>query len=137
MWSTTMRTIFTSACLSALLAVSSLVCAAPALAQNDSAVDKAVANVQIEKIVLQLLGSLDLNALSADLEQAAKNVAAGKPPQITQSPALQDMQAKLQKQLAVVGPDLVKTMLAVMGPLLTEMRQELSKELATQTAVNR
>jgi hypothetical protein len=118
--------------LASVLALASLVGASSAYAQADSAVDQALANIPIEKIVGQLLGSIDFNALRAGMEQAAKDVAEGKPPQPGNSPALQDMQAKLQKQIAIVGPDLMKTMLAVMGPLLAEVKNEITKELGTQ-----
>jgi hypothetical protein len=118
--------------LASVLAVSSLVCANGAFAQAntqaDSAVGKAIANIPIEKIIGQLLGSIDFNALSAGMEQAAKDAAEGKQPQLTSNPALQDMQAKLQKQIGIVGPDLMKTMLAVIGPLMAEMKNEITKD---------
>jgi hypothetical protein len=118
------------------LAIASMVCASPAFAQaqTDSAVDKAVANIPIEKMIGQLLGSIDFNALSAGMEQAAKDVAEGKQPDLTKNPALQDMQAKLQKQIAIVGPDLLKTMLAVMGPLMAEIKNDIAKEFPQQAA---
>jgi hypothetical protein len=118
--------------IAACLAIASLVCANGAFAQANtqagSAVDKAMANIPIEKIIGQLLGSIDFNALSAGMEQAAKDVSEGKQPQLADSPALQDMQAKLQKQIGIVGPDLMKTMLAVMTPLLAEMKNEIAKD---------
>jgi hypothetical protein len=122
--------------LASVLALASLVSASGALAQTnlpaDSAVDQALANLPIEKIMGQLLGSIDFNALSAGMEQAAKDVAEGKPPQLGNSPALQDMQAKLQKQIGVLVPDLMKTLLAVMGPLMAEMKNEMTKEFGNQ-----
>jgi hypothetical protein len=120
--------------LASVLALASLVGASSAQAQADSAVDQALANIPIEKIVGQLLGSIDFNALRAGMEQAAKDVAEGKQPDLTQSPALQDMQAQLHKQIGMVGPDLLKTMLAVMGPLMAEIKNDMAKEFAQQAA---
>ncbi len=120
-----------------VLTIASLVSATSVYAQTDSAVDKAVANIPIEKIIGQLLGSIDFNALSAGMEQAAKDVAEGKQPDLAKTPALQDMQAKLQKQIAIVGPELLKTMLAVMGPLMAELKNEVAKELGADAPVAR
>jgi hypothetical protein len=125
-----MRKSFIASC----LAIASTVCTSTATAQTDSAVDKAVANIPIEKIIGQLLGTIDINALSVGMEQAAKDAAEGKQPDLTHNPALQDMQAKLQKQIGIVGPDLLKTMLAVMGPLMNEIKNDMAKEFAQQAA---
>ncbi len=127
--------------LASVLALTSLVCAGGAFAQinsqADSAVDKAIANIPIEKIIGQLLGSIDFNALSAGMEQAAKDTAEGKQPQWANNPALQDMQAKLQKQIGIVGPDLIKTVLAVMSPLMAEMKNEITKEFGADAPAAR
>jgi hypothetical protein len=119
------------------LALASMVCTGTAFAQADSAVDKAIANIPIEKIIGQLLGSIDFNALGAGMEQAAKDVEQGKQPDLTNNPALQDMQAKLQKQIGIVGPDLLKTMLAVMSPLMDEIKNDIAKEFSQQAAPTR
>lgn len=142
-----MRKIDTASAFTAVVALASIICASTALAQTstlpapvapakqtESALDKAVANMPIEKLLAQLLGGIDFNALSVGMEQAAKDVAEGKQPELAKTPALQDMQAKLQKQFGIVGPELMKTMLAVMGPLLAELKNDISKELGPEAA---
>jgi hypothetical protein len=119
------------AVLACVLAVSGMLCASSAMAQADSALDKAMDNLPIEKIIGQLLGSIDFKALGAGMEQAAKDVAEGKPPQMANSPALQEMQAKLQKQIGIVGPELMKAMALVMVPLMAEMKAEIGKEFGS------
>lgn len=130
-------------CIASLLVLASIACASVAWAQTstqpapaakkqaESTLDKAVANMQIEKLLAQLLSGIDFNALSTGMEQASKDVAEGKQPDLTKNPALQDMQAQLQKQIGIVGPDLMKTVFAVMGPLMAELKNDITKELGT------
>jgi hypothetical protein len=97
-----------------------------ARAQSDAAIDKALANMPVEKIMHQMLGSVDVSALTQQIEQAAKDVASGKTPDLANTQALQDMQAKMQKNMAEIAPDLARTLLGLIGPLMTEMKSEMA-----------
>lgn len=125
--------------LSFLLVFASMVGATHAYAQTapsgaldsamDSAVDKALANLPLEKMLGHMLASIDVPALSASLEQAAKDVTAGKSPQIGNSPALQEMQATMQKRMAMLAPELLKSMLTLIGPVMHEIKSELARDI--------
>ncbi len=100
-------------------------------ADTDAALEKAMANIPIEKILSQILSSIDTQALSQGLEKAAQDIAAGKAPeQGATSPAMQEMQAKLQKQIQTMAPELARGMASVIGPLVSGALTELKAELA-------
>jgi hypothetical protein len=100
-----------------------------AFAQTDSALDKALGDVPVEKMLSQILSAMDVNAITAGADQAAKDIAAGKPPTPANSQALQDMQIKLQKSLASMTPEMLRAMLGALGPMLNEIKSELKAEL--------
>jgi hypothetical protein len=101
----------------------------------DSALDKTLANLPLEKMLGQMLTSIDVPALSASLEQAAKDVAAGKSPQPGNSPAVQEIQATMQKRMATLAPELVKSMLALIGPVMHEIKSELARDIQDSAAI--
>jgi hypothetical protein len=118
-----MRALLTTIAITASLAGTS------AYAQTDSALDKALGEVPIEKMLGQILSAIDVNAITAGAEQAAKDAAAGKTPELANSQALQDMQAKLQKSMATMGPEMLRAMLGALGPMLSEIKNELKADL--------
>lgn len=95
----------------------------------DAAVDKAISNLQIEKIMAQLLSSIDPKAIADVADQAAKDVAAGKEPQINSSKAVQDMQSAMQKQVTTLAPALMRSLVSMLAPILSELKSEMADSL--------
>jgi hypothetical protein len=119
----TMRALLTAIAITVSLAGTS------AYAQTESALDKALGDVPVEKMLSQILSAIDVNAITAGAEQAAKDLAAGKTPAPGNSQALQDMQTKLQNNMASMGPEVLRAMLGALGPMLTEIKNELKADL--------
>lgn len=85
----------------------------------------------LEQSLGRVLGAIDTDALTKGIEQAAADVAGGKPPaEVGDSPAVRDMQTRVQKEMAQITPQLLKGLLALMTPLLAEMKSELRDSLS-------
>jgi hypothetical protein len=92
----------------------------------DAALDKAVANLQIEKIVAQVLSSIDPQAIADVADRAAQDVAAGKEPQINNPKAVQDMQTAMQKQVTTLAPRLIHSLVSMLAPIFNELKSEMA-----------
>jgi hypothetical protein len=111
------------------IAITASIVGTSAYAQTESALDKALGDIPVEKLLSQILSAIDVNAITAAAEQAAKDAAAGKTPAPANSQALQEMQTKLQNSMATMGPEMLRTMLGALGPMLAEIKNELKAEL--------
>ena len=131
-----MRAFLNSAFAARSLPALVLALAASGLAQAQTtapagAADQALESVQIERLLGQVLGSIDLNAVAQEVERSVADAAAGKPPRDpAQNPALREMQARMQAQMAELAPQLVRGLLAAMTPLLAELKAEIGRDLA-------
>ena len=102
----------------------------------DNAMEQALSKIPVDAMVSQMLGSIDIGALAVQAEKSLLAAASGKAPEAA-SPererAAQEAQAKmaaaLQKQFAAVAPDLIRSLFAVVTPMLAQMRAELAGEL--------
>jgi hypothetical protein len=117
------------------LAVFALFCgtALPSFAQEKPSLDTALDNIPVEKIIGKLMGAIDINALTdlatQGMTQAATDIAAGKTPEqdsLENSAAVKEMQAKMQKQISAVAPELIRSF----TPLISLMLGEFKKEFA-------
>jgi hypothetical protein len=102
---------------------------APVAPAAGDALENAVANLPLERVIGSMLSSIDVDALALSLEQTAKAAADGKTPNAASQQPLQDLQAKMQQKAAAAAPELLRGMASLVGPMLAEMKRELSAEL--------
>ncbi len=110
--------------------------ATPQPSAADKAMEQALSKMPVDAMVSQMLGSIDIGALAEQAEKSLLAAASGKAPEAAppeRERAAQEAQAKmaaaLQKQFAAAAPDLIRSLFAVVTPMLAQMRAELAGEL--------
>ncbi|TAG28473.1 MAG: hypothetical protein EAZ37_01530 [Burkholderiales bacterium] len=113
--------------------------ALPSFAQDKPSLDTALDNIPVEKIIGKLMGAIDINAVidiaTQGADKAAADVAAGRAPELgslENSTAVKEMQAKMQKQMSAVAPELIRSFTPLIGLMLGEFKKEFAESFNAQ-----